>query len=123
MGGCRHPELLVKIDTKHNIVGQSMKITCMLQLACKIDTHIIWLETLRKTTNRLILDSDRAPGGLHRCEKQQKRVLLPKPGMNNTMITLISETDGAPTRFTQACKTDTKHNIAGQIYEEKHKFV
>jgi hypothetical protein len=58
-----------------------------------------------------------------RANKTQKHVFLPKPGMNNTMITLISETGGAPTRFTQACKTDTKHNIAGQIYEEKHKFV
>ena len=70
MGGRRHPELLVKIDTTHNIVGQSMKITRMLQLACKIDTNIRWLENMRKTTNRLIRDSDRAPGGLHRCEQQ-----------------------------------------------------
>ena len=73
MGGRRHPELLVKIDTKHNIVGQSMKITRMLQLACKIDTNIRWLENMRKTTNRLIRDSDRAPGGLHRCEQRNTK--------------------------------------------------
>ena len=75
MGGCRHPEFLVKIDTKHNIVGDKLKMTYMLQLACKIDTNIIWLEQMRKTTNRLIIDSDRAPGGLHRCEQiNTKRV-------------------------------------------------
>ena len=44
MGGRRHPELLVKIDTKHNTFGQSMKITRMLQLACKVNTKIIWVE-------------------------------------------------------------------------------
>ena len=76
MGGCIHPELRVKTDTKHNIVGQSMKITRMLQLACKIDTNIRWLENMRKTTNRLIRDSDRAPGGLHRCEQRNTQTCI-----------------------------------------------